>query len=69
MCKRLAAIETLAERLHWKLEHVDSTGAPAWPDLTDHQRDIFRTAVASLLDEPQLVYMALACPDDSPVTT
>ena len=53
------ALEQLAERLHWKLEHLDPRGEPDWPDLTDHRRDIFRTAVASLLDEYRLVDIAL----------
>jgi hypothetical protein len=53
------AIDQLAARLHWKLEHLDPTGASDWSDLSDHQRDIFRIAVASLLDECQLVDTAM----------
>lgn len=53
------AIERLAERLHWKFEHLDPTGEPLWSDRDDGVREIYRIAIRSLLVERDSVLIAL----------
>ncbi len=57
------AIEALAERLHWKQDHLDP--APelrGWSDLDESEREFYRLSVRALLDERDLMLTALAAP-------
>jgi hypothetical protein len=63
------AIERLAIRLFWKMEHLDPTEDSEWDGLTDHQKDFYRTCVRSLLCEPRSLLIALGYQSGSPATT
>lgn len=55
------AIEALARRLHWKMEHLDPTDEYDWEKLSDRQREFYRISVESLLDDRALLMSALIC--------
>lgn len=57
---RKAAIETLAQRLHFKSEHFDPSGEPPWEELSEHQKEFWRLCVSSLLEERQPVLTVMA---------
>ena len=44
-----AAIERLACRLHWKMEHLDPTEDGDWACLSDRNREFYRLCVEDLL--------------------
>lgn len=46
-----ADVEHLAERLHWKMEHLDPTDRPLWGALTEREKDFYRICVRTLLKE------------------
>jgi hypothetical protein len=52
-------IEELAKHLHWALEKYDPTDDSTWDDLDDHQREIHRATIRSLLCRRGLLLMAL----------
>lgn len=56
---RATAIEALAARLHWKLEHIDPTGAPGWDDLEDDLKEDMRIVVRALLCDREALRAAL----------
>lgn len=45
------AIEILAERLHWKMEHLDPGEYAAWSEMDDHDKEFFRQCVKALLQD------------------
>lgn len=49
------ALEALAERLHWKMEHLDPTGDPPWGELSDDERRFYKSCVRAILEERWLV--------------
>ncbi len=53
------AIEILAERLHWKLEHVDPTDGVKWEELTEFERENFRICIETLLCRPDAIRVAM----------
>jgi hypothetical protein len=54
------AIEHLARRLHWKMEHLEPTDdGSSWDLLTDRQQDFYRVCVRAIFDERQLSRAAL----------
>jgi len=53
------AIEALARRLHWKMEHLDPTDEDDWEKLSDRQREFYRISIVSLLEERALLISAL----------
>jgi hypothetical protein len=52
-------IEELAKHLHWTLERYDPTSDPTWDCLNDHQREIYRATIRSLLCRRGLLEAAL----------
>jgi hypothetical protein len=52
-------VEELAKHLHWALEKYDPTDDPTWDQLDDHQREIYRATVKSLLCRRGLLLGAL----------
>jgi hypothetical protein len=53
------AIEELARVLHSKMEHLDPTDDPSWPDLTDHKKEFYRSCVEEVLLHERLIRIAL----------
>lgn len=53
------AVDLLAERLHWKLEHLDPTDGAVWADLSPHEQEVFKTCVWALLAERTAIFQAL----------
>ena len=53
------ALELLARRLHWKMEHLDPTEDADWEELTDHQKNFYRASVRALLCDRHLLLIAL----------
>ena len=54
------AIDRLAQRLYWKMEHLDPSEEPDWEKLNDWDKDNYRLCVeAVVLDERDLVLCAL----------
>lgn len=56
-----AAISLLAERLRWKMEHLDPTDdwERDWSALTERQRDFYALCVRAILVEADAVRSAL----------
>jgi hypothetical protein len=52
-------IEELAEYLHFSLEKYDPTDDPVWEELTEHQKEIYRTTVRAMLSQRVLIEAAL----------
>jgi hypothetical protein len=46
---RLGALEALAKRLYWKLEHIDPTDGLTWSEITEYERDNFRICIDELV--------------------
>ena len=42
-------VEVLAERLRWKMEHLDPSDERPWKELTDTEKEFFRICVRELL--------------------
>ena len=53
------ALEALARRLHWEMERLESDDFGAWEALTEFQKDFYRFCISGLLDQPDLVQLAL----------
>ncbi len=53
------AIDALAKRLHWKMEHLDPTDDDDWEKMSDRQREFYRISVESLLEERAHLISAL----------
>jgi hypothetical protein len=62
------AIEHLAKRLHWKMEHLDPTEDPDWDLLTERQRDFYRLCIKSLLAERSAIEEALQLTAPAPAS-
>jgi hypothetical protein len=56
---RESAVWKLAERLHWKMQHLDPDEAEAWGELTDRQREFYKLCVEAIFDERMLSRCAL----------
>ena len=56
----------LAERLHFKMEHLDPSEDDDWLGMSDDRRMYYRLLVEAVLDEPEVVRHALGL---SPTTT
>jgi len=48
---REEAIELLARRLHWKMEHLELTDDPDREALTERQREFYRVCVSAIFQE------------------
>jgi hypothetical protein len=54
------ALEFLARRLHWKMEHLDPTDGPEeWEQLSEHQREFYRACVNAVFQERRIARIAL----------
>ncbi len=53
------AIDALARRLHWKMEHLDPTDEYDWEKLSDRKREFYCISVESLLEERAHLMSAL----------
>jgi hypothetical protein len=49
------AIDALARRLYFKMEHFDPSGAPEWDDINEDGRAVYRFLVEDLFEDPSLV--------------
>lgn len=57
---REEALEFLARRLHWKMEHLDPTNdPPEWELLSEHQREFYRACTNAILQERRIARIAL----------
>lgn len=57
---REEALEFLARRLHWKMEHLDPTNdPPEWELLSERQREFYRACTVSLFQERRIASIAL----------
>ena len=45
-----AELDELAKALHAKMEHLDPTFDPDWPEKSEHQRDFYRLCVAAVVN-------------------
>lgn len=55
----IAQIDGLAERLHWKMEHLDPSEGPEWGGLSDRDKEFYRACIRALLCERSLLEGAL----------
>lgn len=55
---RKEAIDRLAQRLIWKLEHIDPT-EETWETLSEGDRDLWRHAIGDLLCAPREWFYAV----------
>jgi hypothetical protein len=56
---REAAIDGLAEILHWKMDHLDPGEYPAWSELDEDGRDYYRLCIEAILAATPLIKIAL----------
>ena len=54
------AIEVLAERMHWKFEHIDPTGEPIWAEVDEEVKENYRIVIRSLLCDRRAIAIALS---------
>ena len=53
---REEAVWRLAERLHWKMEHLDPTvNGGDWDCLSEHKQDFYRLCIEDLLTDEELI--------------
>ena len=57
---REEAIERLARELNWKQEHLDPSNEGDWGDLSECDKEFFRTCVEWLICFPDLINAALS---------
>jgi hypothetical protein len=63
------AIDALAQRLYWKMEHLDPSDEPPWDCLNDRKKDHYRLLIGYVMQHRSLVYAALGISGNSPTTT
>jgi hypothetical protein len=54
-----AALEALAERLHFEMERLDPSESAEWDGLSDADREFFRQCVKAVLSQPRNVHVLL----------
>lgn len=61
-----SALETLAKKLHDKMEHLEPTDRPDWAHMDNHEREFYRLCIEWLVLEPEVILAALRerFPDD-----
>ncbi len=63
------AIECLARRLHWKMEHLDPTEDEEWDRLTERQKEFHRLCIREVIRDELLIERARGSDKAVPVTT
>ncbi len=63
------AIEYLARRLHWKMEHLDPSEDADWGGLSERQKEFYRLCVREVIRDGSMVDRARGSDKAVPVTT